>query len=55
MEKARSSIKRWRASFKTHGEQAFLEERRGKRSSGRPKKENLSAEKKLERAEARIR
>ncbi len=38
VEKARSSIKRWRASFKTHGEQAFSEERRGKGGSGRPKK-----------------
>ncbi|QAS56265.1 IS3-like element ISBsp3 family transposase [Lysinibacillus sphaericus] len=55
VEKARSSIKRWRASFKTHGEQAFSEERRGKGGSGRPKKEHMSAEKKLEKAEARIR
>jgi len=34
--------------------EAFLEERRGKESTGRPRLENLSAEKKLEKAEARI-
>lgn len=34
--------------------EGFLEERRGKESTGRSRLENLSAEKKLERAEAHI-
>ena len=55
IKKAQSALSRWKAAFKTLGEQAFLEERRGKGSTGRPRAEKLSADKKLERAEARIR
>ena len=54
-EKARSSLKRWRRTFEQYGEEGFLEERRGKGSTGRPSTKDLSAEKKLEKAEARIR
>jgi transposase len=52
--KAQSALDRWRATYKTLGEQGFLEERRGKGSTGRPSSKQLSAEKKLEKAEARI-
>lgn len=52
--KAQSSLERWRKTFKTYGEDGFLEERRGKASTGRPTSKNLSADKKLEKAEARI-
>ena len=52
--KANSSLNRWRATFKTYGEEGFFEERRGKGSNGRPSAKDLSAEKKLEKAEARI-
>lgn len=54
-QKAKSSLERWRRTFKQYGEDGFLEERRGKGSSGRPSTKDLSAEKKLEKAEARIR
>lgn len=52
--KAKSSLSRWRNTYKTYGEQGFLEERRGKGSTGRPAIKNVTAEKKLEKAEARI-
>jgi transposase len=52
--KAKSSLSRWRNTYNTYGEQGFLEERRGKGSTGRPSTKDLSAEKKLEKAEARI-
>lgn len=52
--KAQSSLERWRATYKKYGEVGFLEERRGKGSTGRPTSKQLSAEKKLEKAEARI-
>ena len=55
LKKAQSSLARWRKTYQTLGKSGFLEERRGKASSGRPKAEHLSAEKKLEKAEARIR
>lgn len=55
LKKAQSAIKRWKKTYQTLGEQGFLEERRGKGSTGRPRVENLSADKKLEKAEARIR
>ncbi|TQR16347.1 IS3 family transposase [Psychrobacillus vulpis] len=53
--KAKSSLNRWRNTFNQYGENGFLEERRGKGSTGRPSTNNLSADKKLEKAEARIR
>lgn len=53
-EKANTALKRWRKTFKQYGEDGFLEERRGKGSTGRPTTKHLSAEKKLEKAEARI-
>ena len=53
-EKAKSSLKRWRKTFKELGEEGFLLERRGKGSSGRPSNKDISAEKKLEKAETRI-
>jgi len=52
--KAQSSLKRWRKTFKELGEEGFLLERRGKGSSGRPSNKDISAEKKLEKAETRI-
>lgn len=52
--KAQSSLSRWRTTFKELGEEGFLLERRGKGSSGRPSNKDISAEKKLEKAEARI-
>jgi len=53
--KAKSSLDRWRRTFKQFEENGFLEERRGKGSTGRPSTKDLSPEKKLEKAEARIR
>ena len=55
LKKAQSAIKRWKKTYQNLGEQGFLEERRGKGSTGRPRTEKLSADKKLEKAEARIR
>ena len=55
VKKAQSALARWRRTFHTYGENGFFEERRGKASKGRPKRENASAEKKLAQAEARIR
>lgn len=55
MKKAKSAIGRWKKIYQTYGEKGFLEERRGKGSTGRPRVEKLSADKKLEKAEARIR
>lgn len=52
--KAQSALSRWRSTYKTFGEQGFLEERRGKGSTGRPSTKDVSSEKKLEKAEARI-
>jgi transposase len=52
--KARESLSRWRRTYKLHGEEGFFEERRGKGSTGRPTAKGLSPEKKLEKAEARI-
>lgn len=52
--KAQSSLARWRTTYKTFGKEGFLEERRGKGSTGRPSSSQLSAEKQLEKAEARI-
>lgn len=54
IKKAQSALTRWKKTFQTLGEHGFSEERRGKGSTGRPRKENLSADKKLEKAEARI-
>lgn len=48
------SLSRWRKTYQLHGEEGFFEERRGKGSSGRPLTKELSPEKKLEKAEARI-
>jgi transposase len=53
-ERVNSALKGWRKTFQTYGEDGFLEERRGKGSVGRPSTQHLSAEKKLEKAEARI-
>jgi transposase len=52
--KAKSALYRWRNTYNTYGEQGFLEERRGKGSTGRPSTQDVSSEKKLEKAEARI-
>lgn len=52
--KAKESLSRWRRTYKLHGEEGFFEERRGKGSTGRPSTKGLSPEKKLEKAEARI-
>lgn len=47
-------LKRWRDSYERFGKEGFLTERRGKGSTGRPSLKQLSAEQKLEKAEARI-
>ncbi|RAZ73475.1 hypothetical protein [Planococcus halotolerans] len=47
-------MNRWRTTFRLYGEDAFFEERRGKSSTGRPSEKELSAKKKLKKAEARI-
>lgn len=52
--KAAQSLSRWRKTYELHGEKGFFEERRGKGSAGRPSIKELSPEKKLEKAEARI-
>lgn len=52
--KAKESLSRWRRTYKLHGEEGFFEERRGKGSTGRPSTKGVSPEKKLEKAEARI-
>ncbi len=54
VKKAQSALSRWRKTVHIHGEQGFLEERRGKSSTGRPKNVNVSSDKKLAKAEARI-
>jgi transposase len=54
IKKAQSALNRWRTTYRNQGETGFLEERRGKGSTGRPSSKELSAEKKLEKAEARI-
>jgi transposase len=54
LKKAQSALDRWRTTYKTYGEAGLLEERRGKGSTGRPTSKQLSPEKKLEKAEARI-
>ena len=54
VKKAQSALARWRSTYTTFGESGFLEERRGKGSTGRPTSKHLSAEKKLDKAEARI-
>ena len=46
-------LKRWRQLYTSHGESGLLEDRRGKSSAGRPIAE-LTVEKKLQQAEARI-
>lgn len=53
--KAKNSLNRWRRTFNQYGEDVFFEERRGKGSTGRPNTKILSPDKKLEKAEARIR
>jgi transposase len=52
--KVQSVLGRWRRIYSTHGELGFQEERRGKASTGRPSTKDISAEDKLEKAEARI-
>ncbi|MCA1024450.1 IS3 family transposase [Halobacillus litoralis] len=47
-------LKRWRETFEKHGDLGLEGERRGKGSKGRPSSKELSAEEKLEKAEARI-
>lgn len=53
-DRVNSALKGWRKTFQKYGEDGFLEERRGKGSTGRPATQHLSAEKKLEKAETRI-
>jgi len=52
--KAKSFLMRWKSTYKIYGEQGFLEVHRGKGSTGRPISNSLSVDKKLEKAEARI-
>ncbi|MCM3039123.1 hypothetical protein M3201_05355 [Paenibacillus motobuensis] len=53
-DKPKECLKRWRATYATHGEEGLLEERRGKGSPGRPSTKELSVEERLRRAEAKI-
>ncbi|MEK4627268.1 IS3 family transposase [Solibacillus sp. FSL R7-0682] len=55
IKKVQSAVHRWKKIYQTYGEDGFTQERRGKGSTGRPRAEKLSADKKLEKAEARIR
>ncbi|WP_408011623.1 HTH domain-containing protein [Pseudalkalibacillus sp. A8] len=52
--KPNQCLKRWRKTYQELGEERFLEERRGKGSTGRPSSKELTAEQKLKNAEARI-
>ncbi|WP_257350541.1 HTH domain-containing protein [Pseudalkalibacillus decolorationis] len=54
LDKPNECLKRWRRTYEKYGEEGFLEERRGKGSTGRPSSKALTAEQKLEKAEARI-
>ena len=51
--KPQSCLKRWRKVYKQWGEEGFTEERRGKGSSGRPKKKEMTKDEQLKKAEAR--
>ena len=53
-EKPQSCLKRWRKLYKQFGEEGFTEERRGKGSTGRPKKKEMTKDEQLKKAEARI-
>lgn len=55
VQKVQSAVNRWKQIYLLHGEDGFRNERRGIGATGRPRAENLSASKKLEKAEARIR
>ncbi len=50
----KQSLKRWRKSYDTLGEEGLLSERRGRGSTGRPVTRNLSAEEQLKKAQAKI-
>lgn len=50
----KTSLKRWRKSYETYGEEGLLMDRRGKASTGRPSSKELTMEEKLKRAEAKI-
>jgi transposase len=53
-DRPKESLKRWRKTYAAYGEEALLEERRGKGSTGRPTSKELSVEEKLRRAEVKI-
>ncbi|WP_424237863.1 hypothetical protein [Bhargavaea ginsengi] len=50
----KQSLKRWRKSYDALGEEGLLSERRGRGSTGRPVRRNLSAEEQLKKAQAKI-
>lgn len=50
----KQSLKRWRKSFNSLGEDGLLSERRGRGSAVRPVTRNLSAEEQLKKAQAKI-
>lgn len=50
----KTSLNRWRKSYKTYGEEGLLVDRRGRASTGRPSSKELTTEEKLKRAEAKI-
>ncbi|GAF22767.1 transposase [Bacillus sp. JCM 19047] len=52
--KPNECLKRWRSIYNSYGKEGFYTERRGKGSVGRPSSKALSAEEKLQKAEARI-
>ena len=52
--KPKQCLERWRATYSLYDEEGFLNERRGKASTGRTSKSAQTSEKKLEKAEARI-
>jgi transposase len=47
-------LSRWKSTYAVYGEAGFFTERRGKGSTGRPSVKDQSTEKRLEKAEARI-
>lgn len=50
----KESLKRWRKSYDSLGEEGLLYERRGRGSTGRPVRRNRSAEEQLKKAQAKI-
>jgi len=52
--KAKSALERWRKTYQTYGTEGLLTERRGKSNAGGRPKQDDSLERRLAKAEARI-